>query len=105
MPVLMCPNCHAGMKEVNREGVALDMCPECHGIWLDRGELPKLLEAAQRDVATAAPGVYPSPTPPAPQPGWHRQHDDSDDPYKARGGMHRGYHKKSKLERIFDLFD
>ncbi|HEY0834266.1 MAG TPA: zf-TFIIB domain-containing protein [Azospirillum sp.] len=40
----MCPNCHSGMKEVERNGVHIDMCPQCRGVWLDRGELEKLLE-------------------------------------------------------------
>jgi Zn-finger nucleic acid-binding protein len=34
------------MKEVDRRGVEVDICPECKGVWLDRGELDKLLEAA-----------------------------------------------------------
>jgi Zn-finger nucleic acid-binding protein len=34
------------MKEVDRRGVAIDICPECKGVWLDRGELDKLMEVA-----------------------------------------------------------
>jgi Zn-finger nucleic acid-binding protein len=34
------------MREIERRGVAIDVCPECKGVWLDRGELDKLLEAA-----------------------------------------------------------
>lgn len=33
------------MKEVERRGVLIDVCPECKGVWLDRGELEKLLAA------------------------------------------------------------
>lgn len=113
MPLLMCPNCHEGMKEVMREGVLIDMCPKCHGVWLDRGELAKLIEASQESpVETArreapqqaAPAAAP---PPYPQPGYsqppypYRRPDDSDDDYYKYGK----YHRKSKLARIFDIFD
>lgn len=43
MPLLMCPNCNASMNEVRRNDVQIDMCPSCRGVWLDRGELEKIL--------------------------------------------------------------
>lgn len=43
MPLLTCPNCAVGMTEITRSGVQLDICPTCRGVWLDRGELEKLL--------------------------------------------------------------
>jgi uncharacterized protein len=47
MPLLTCPNDGAGMQEVNRNGVLIDVCPQCRGVWLDRGELEKLLSYMQ----------------------------------------------------------
>ena len=43
MPLLMCPNCDASMQAVQRASVEFDMCPRCRGVWLDRGELEKLI--------------------------------------------------------------
>lgn len=43
MPMLMCPNCNTSMNQVRRKEVELDMCPSCRGVWLDRGELEKIL--------------------------------------------------------------
>ncbi len=40
---MRCPLCEVSMKEVSRKGVQVDVCPECRGVWLDRGELDKLL--------------------------------------------------------------
>ena len=84
MPLLMCPNCNASMTEVKRNDVAFDMCPTCRGVWLDRGELDKIIERSSADVAPAhapaAAGAYPSP---------HYQHG-----YKKR--------RKSFLEELFD---
>jgi Zn-finger nucleic acid-binding protein len=49
MPLLMCPNCNASMSEVKRNDVAFDMCPTCRGVWLDRGELEKIIAGAKEE--------------------------------------------------------
>lgn len=61
MPLLLCPNCGAGMKEVERRGVLLDVCPQCGGVWLDRGELEKLLAEARAAEDPPYPGEKPHP--------------------------------------------
>ncbi|MFA7296421.1 MAG: zf-TFIIB domain-containing protein [Dehalococcoidia bacterium] len=43
---MKCPVCDARLREVDRRGVVIDVCPECKGVWLERGELEKLLEVA-----------------------------------------------------------
>lgn len=50
MPLLLCPNCNTSMQNVQRSGVELDICPDCRGVWLDRGELEKLLSAGREQV-------------------------------------------------------
>ena len=41
---MTCPRCHtAEMNEKDRSGVKIDVCPSCRGVWLDRGELDKLI--------------------------------------------------------------
>ena len=52
---MKCPTC----KDVNltiaeRQGIEIDFCPECRGIWLDRGELDKLIERADRQDTEAS---------------------------------------------------
>lgn len=49
MTAINCPVCHAVFKEVVNEGVLIDVCTECRGIWLDRGELEKLMDIARAD--------------------------------------------------------
>lgn len=44
---MQCPVCDDKMKEVERSGVMLDICPGCKGIWLDRGELDKLVSLSE----------------------------------------------------------
>lgn len=46
---MKCPVCDARLREVNRRGVVVDVCPECKGVWLERGELEKLLEVAAEE--------------------------------------------------------
>ncbi|MBL8552008.1 MAG: zf-TFIIB domain-containing protein [Hyphomonadaceae bacterium] len=46
----MCPNCNASMNEVKRSDVAFDMCPTCRGVWLDRGELEKIIDGARGEI-------------------------------------------------------
>lgn len=45
---MRCPLCNVSMREVPRRGVKIDVCPECRGVWLDAGEMEKLLEGAER---------------------------------------------------------
>lgn len=100
MPLLMCPNCEDGMKQVNRENVQIDMCPSCHGVWLDRGELQKLLDMNRQDnaAAYAPPPTAASVIPPSsrPYPVYEQEHYH---PHKQH------HYKKSKLESLFDIFD
>ncbi|GBD43732.1 hypothetical protein HRbin40_01212 [bacterium HR40] len=110
MPLVLCPNCQEGMKEVERHGVRVDICPSCRGVWLDRGELEKLLaaarEAAAEDEASipVSPPQAPHPPqpswPPTPPPGWPQQGW----PQPAAGG-HPPYERKKKRRFFDDLFD
>jgi Zn-finger nucleic acid-binding protein len=91
----MCPNDNAQMQTLERSGVQFDMCPTCRGVWLDRGELEKLMEGAS---AAPAPPPQPSPWSQAPQQPRYseppRYRDDDDYRYK-----------KKKRDSIFDIFD
>jgi len=51
------------MRMAVREGVEIDYCPNCRGIWLDKGELDKLMDRAASHAAPAAP--LPPPPPPS----------------------------------------
>ena len=61
MPLLMCPNDNAAMQTLERGGVQFDMCPSCRGVWLDRGELEKLMDSAMQDGRASAPQAAPAP--------------------------------------------
>ena len=47
---MKCPNCNVNLVMTERSGVEIDYCPECRGIWLDRGELDKIIDrSSQQD--------------------------------------------------------
>ncbi len=43
-----CPVCQSDLRPVDRGGIEIDVCAQCRGVWLDRGELDKLIAAASR---------------------------------------------------------
>ena len=47
---MRCPNCGSRLVELERSEILIDACPECRGVWLDRGELDRLLERERRSL-------------------------------------------------------
>jgi hypothetical protein len=85
----------------DRQGIEIDYCPECRGVWLDRGELDKIIErSASRETAST-----PLPTQYSIQPGYPQQqshYGKSHAPDYHHGHGHKPYRKKSFLEELFD---
>lgn len=74
---MICPNCGEQLKMADRQGVEIDFCPKCRGVWLDRGELDKIIDRS---------GELMSPAPP------------------SRGHYSHGHKKpKSLLHELFDF--
>jgi len=85
---MKCPTDGATLVMSDRSGVEIDYCPECRGVWLDRGELDKILE---RSVSAPAPAAAPA------QPQYSA-------PPQYNSYPQNGYKKKphSWLTEIFD---
>ena len=47
---MKCPNCDETLVMTERQGVEIDYCPKCRGVWLDKGELDKIIEKSQQDL-------------------------------------------------------
>ena len=45
-----CPIDKTEMRKVNKEGVVVDICPNCKGVWLDRGELDKIIALGSNEI-------------------------------------------------------
>jgi uncharacterized protein len=86
-----CPVCAVPLTMSTRQNVEIDYCPQCRGVWLDRGELDKIIERSASELAPPPP-----PQQRAPQQADYRQpHSGHDDRYKYK-------RKKSFLEELFD---
>jgi Zn-finger nucleic acid-binding protein len=99
---LTCPKCQAPMRQYERNGVTVDQCTECRGIFLDRGELDRLIDAEQ-SFAAAAPQSQQAQhrplqqMPPMREDQYTRERTQSYDP---RSQQQR--RKKSFFEELFD---
>jgi hypothetical protein len=89
-----CPTCHVSLVMSDRQGVEIDYCPQCRGVWLDRGELDKIIERSAQDIAPAAPARQPEPR------GYPQQHQQQ----HGREQPH-GYYPKRKKSFLEELFD
>lgn len=79
-----CPTCQVNLIMTDRSGIEIDYCPNCRGVWLDRGELDKIIE---RSSQLAKPP----------------QNDYYSD--KSRYPKDKEYHYKKKKGLLGDLFD
>jgi Zn-finger nucleic acid-binding protein len=90
-----CPVCKVPLVMSERQAVEIDYCPQCRGVWLDRGELDKIIERS----ASEAPAAAQAPQAPPPQQSQQPQHQQ---PYQGNYG-HKPYkRRKSFLEELFD---
>ncbi len=94
---MRCPKCpDAVLVMTERQSVEIDYCPLCRGVWLDRGELDKLIErsATAPSANLAADASLNGQR--------HRDHVDFDDSGYRSGRKQYGPRKKSWLGKIFD---
>jgi Zn-finger nucleic acid-binding protein len=86
-----CPVCKVPLVMSDRQGVEIDYCPQCRGVWLDRGELDKIIERSAQEAAPASP-------PPGQQP----RYGDDDGRRHDRDHRHHGQRRRSFFEDLFD---
>ena len=98
-----CPVDGTTLTMADRQGVEIDYCPQCRGVWLDRGELDKLIEREQGYAAVSSPSPNPSPSPSRDHDREHSRRDDDDDDWVPVGGKKRK--KKSFLSEMFEFGD
>ncbi|SFU15754.1 hypothetical protein SAMN05216236_1362 [Sedimentitalea nanhaiensis] len=89
---MMCPVCDVPLSMTDRQGVEIDFCPDCRGVWLDRGELDKIIERSASDIA---PRRAPEPS------GYDDDRGHGSGKHGGGYGKH-GYRRKSWLHELFD---
>ena len=98
---LVCPKCAGAMRTYERSGVVIDQCGDCRGVYLDRGELERLITAEEQAYGTP------------PRESAYR--DDDRDSARSSGGHGSGYgsskygsgsgSKKRRGSFLGELFD
>ena len=94
---LPCPACRVDLVMSERNGVEIDYCPKCRGVWLDRGELDKILERAAAELPGGSANKASTPRLDRP----FGKHDS--DEYPAYGQQHGKHYKRKSF--LHDLFD
>lgn len=120
---MKCPIDGADLMMTERQGIEIDYCPKCRGVWLDRGELDKLIERSLQVERQAGGGVEIDPeygtALPKAKPGYYPDDDDDyrrsapprtpyydDDDYRnPQHSQHPHKKRKSFLGDLFDIFD
>ncbi len=88
---MKCPNCNEILLMTQRNNIEIDYCPNCRGVWLDKGELDKLLDQAAQSLNSGYPAQPNNPSP-------FGKHD----PYHTQG-YKKPFKKKSFLNDFFDF--
>lgn len=95
---MKCPVCNVDLMMSERQGIEIDYCPKCRGVWLDRGELDKIIERSQTTPAETYPGrrenIQDS-----------RHYEDKHHEGEHGGYGHHGYKKHKKKSFFEELFD
>jgi Zn-finger nucleic acid-binding protein len=104
---MKCPVCTAvNLVMSERQGIEIDYCPECRGVWLDRGELDKIIERSGSQSAEQQPvgmETYPRPTE---QPAYRTNSEQTfHHGHRGHGYGHEQHYKKKKslLSELFDF--
>ncbi|GAP43595.1 predicted nucleic acid-binding protein, contains Zn-finger domain [Lentimicrobium saccharophilum] len=75
---MKCPNCNVNLVMAERSGIEIDYCPECRGVWLDRGELDKIIERSSQTTRNVQHDSFSEK---------QRYPSDRDYPYKKKKGL------------------
>jgi len=98
-----CPVCNVALTMTDRQGVEIDYCPKCRGVWLDRGELDKIIERSAGSSEHSFDSRDPRNSRYEERSQFTERHDD--DRYKKHDDHSYGHKKKKKESFLSDLFD
>lgn len=108
---MKCPTCATpDLLMTERLGIEIDYCPQCRGVWLDRGELDKIIDRSMRETAQAPAAPAPQAPPPMPQPYQQPYQHPYQQPHNSGHGYRGDHHdehqnyrgKKSIWKELFD---
>lgn len=104
MPLLTSPIDGSPMRQIHRFGIEIDVCPTSGGIWLDKGELEKLMIILKEESGNDQPYSSNQREDARHSQTRHSDYDDGGDD-DDRSSYDRGHKKKGKMSRMMDIFD
>jgi len=99
---MRCPVDGTTLVMSERQNIEIDYCPTCRGVWLDRGELDKIIERSAAEVAPAPQQAVPPPQPRGYAPPPREPYGDPYRGHDSHYGHRRHKRRKSFLEELFD---
>ena len=96
---MQCPNDQTTLAMTDRNGIEIDYCPTCQGVWLDKGELDKLISSSENYSIPPQPQNYSAPT----HRREDRRYDERPNDYNSSYNGHKGRKKESFLGELFDF--
>jgi hypothetical protein len=101
---MKCPLCTTtDLLMSDRQGIEIDYCPQCRGVWLDRGELDKIIERSSPAAVQQPPPVSGPRHGEADYSSSRMKHGHDDHHYDSQHGHGSSYKKKSLLKELFDF--
>ena len=102
---MKCPLDNSDLVMTERQGIEIDYCPKCRGVWLDRGELDKIIEGSASHPPEQPASFIPPQHQPSAPPSYPQQHYDPRSGYDPRyDARHPRHHKrKSFLGELFNF--
>lgn len=94
---MKCPNDNATLVMSDRQGIEIDYCPECRGVWLDKGELDKIIERSGTAMSSSAAPSY------SERPQQYDSRQPRQDDYQGGDYKHKKRKKENFLEDLFDF--
>jgi Zn-finger nucleic acid-binding protein len=92
---MQCPTDQTTLVMAERSGIEIDYCPSCRGVWLDRGELDKIIERAAPQSAPAAPAAG----------SYEAERDERRRTQEQRYAQPQQYRRKKKEGWLGEIFD
>ncbi|WP_134739730.1 zf-TFIIB domain-containing protein [Nocardioides sp. 503] len=102
---MQCPTDGTTLTMSERGGIEIDYCPSCRGVWLDRGELDKIIERSLVQQAPPAPAPAPQPPQRERERGYERYEEPRGGQGYQQGHPQQGYKKKRKESWLSEIFD
>ena len=107
---MKCPQCEIPLLMTDRKGVEIDYCSQCRGIWLDKGELDKIITLYGEEFSREQPAAHEPPPPGrAPRENVHSHggYDEADygGHYTNNRHHHKSHHRHKKKKGLMDIFD